>query len=97
VPVAAARLANVGTGDSQPLVLGRRGEHVAQQLMVALLQLVSLTQRDAGVRDSLGKGISDALQPAEVGDPRRPRQSRNAGVDLEPREGLGGEVRQLPL
>lgn len=97
MPVAATRLADVGTGDPHPLVLGRRRQHLPQQLMVALLQLVLLTQRDAGLRDSLGKGVSDALQPAEVGDPRRPRQGRHAGVDLESWESLGGEVRQLPL
>jgi hypothetical protein len=97
VPVAATRLADVGPGDSQPPVLGRRRQHLPQQLMVALLQLVALTQCDAGVRDSLRKGVSDALQLAEIGDPRRPRQSGNAGVDLESWESFGGEVRQLPL
>jgi hypothetical protein len=52
---------------------------------------------DTSEPDSLRKGVSDALQLAEIGDPRRPRQSGNAGVDLESWESFGGEVRQLPL
>lgn len=97
MPVAAARLANVGTGDSQPLVLGGRGEHVAQQLAIVLLQLAALAQRDAGVRNLLGKGVPHALQLAEVGDPRWSCQGGNLGVYREPWEGLGHKAGQLPL
>jgi len=97
VPVAAARLADVGTGDSQPLVLGWRGEHVAQQLAVALLQLVALAQGDAGVRNPLGKRVPHALQLTEIGDSRRTCHCRNPGVYRNSRKGLGGEAGQLPL
>ena len=97
MPVAAARLADVGTGDPHPLVLGRRRQHLFQQLAVALRQLVAPVQRDASLRDPLGKGISDTLQLAETGDSRRSRQSRDSGVYGETRKGLGGEAGQLAL
>lgn len=93
----ATRLANVGTGDPQPLALGRRGEHVAQKLAIALLQLVAPAQRNASVRDPLGKGVSNALQLAEIGDPRRSGQSRNPGIYRKPWERLSRKVAQLPL
>ena len=95
--MAAARLADVDTGNPHPLVLGRRRQHLPQQLAVALLQLVAPAQRGAGIRNPLGKGVPHALQLAEIGDPRGPCHSGNPGVYREPREGLSRKSSQLPL
>jgi len=95
--VAAARLADVGTGDPHPPVLGRRCQHPLKQLAIALLQLVALAQGDPGLGDSSRQGVADALQLAETGDPRQAGRSRDPGVDIEPREGLGGKAGQLAL
>lgn len=97
MPVTAAWLPDVGPRDPHPLVLGRRRQHLPQQLAVALLQLVALAQCDASLRDPLGKGVSHALQLAEIGDSRRSRQGRNPGVYRESWKCLAREARQLPL
>jgi len=95
--VAAARLANVGTGDSQPLVLGGRGEHVAQQLAIVLLQLVALAQRDTSLGDPSRQGVAHSLQLTEVSNSRRSCRAGRASVNPKPREGLGRKTGQLPL
>lgn len=49
MPVATTWLADIGAGDPHPLVLGRSGQHLLQQLAVAGLQLsliLQLTPRD---------------------------------------------------
>lgn len=97
MPVATARLADVGAGDSHPPVLGGRRQHLPQQLAVALLQLVAPAQCDAGIGDPRREGVPDALQLAEIGDPRRPRRRRDPRVHRESREGLGREPGQLSL
>ena len=97
MPVATAPLPDVSPGDSQPPELGGRGEHVEQELAVALLQLVSLAQRVTSLGDPSRQGIAHPLQLTEVGDSRRPCRAGRASVNSNPREGLGREAGQLPL
>ncbi len=69
MPVAAARLAEVGAGDPHPLEVARRGEHPVEQLAVARLQLGALSQCRARVLDPGGEGVADGLELAEVERP----------------------------
>jgi len=78
-------------------VLGGRRQHLPQQLAVALLQLLAPAQCSASVRNPPGKGVSDALQFAEIGDPRRPCRRPDARVYRESRKGLDRKPGQLPL
>lgn len=95
--MAAARLADVGAGDAQPLVLGGRGEHPLQQLAVGGLDLGALGERLACRGDPRHQRVADPLQLAEADDARLARRRRHAGLDREARERLGREPRQLPL
>jgi hypothetical protein len=42
-------------------VFGGRGEHVAQELAVTLLQLVALAQRDTSLGDPSRQGVTHSL------------------------------------
>jgi hypothetical protein len=95
--VAASRLADVGTRDPHPLVLGRRRQHPLKQLAVAGLQLVLLAQGLPSDGDPLGQGIANLLQLLEPGDPGHGETGRNLGVEGETGEGLGAETGQLVL
>jgi hypothetical protein len=97
VPVAAAGLADVGAGDSQPLVLSRRGQHSPQQLAVAGLDLGLLGERGPRGGDPRCECVAHLLQLLEAGDPRLPEGGGNPAVEREPGEGLGREARELVL
>ena len=56
-----------------------------------------LSQIEAGVGDPLGELVAHPLELAEPERPRLDRCGRHAGGDLEPREGLGDEPRELML
>jgi hypothetical protein len=95
--VAAAGLADVGAGDPHPLeVLGRR-QHPPQQLAVAGLDLLTLAQGATRRSDPRREGVPHLLQAAEPERARLAPGSRNRGVELEPREGLGHQGGELPL
>jgi hypothetical protein len=79
--VAAARLADVGTRDPHPLVLGRSREHSLEQLAVAGLQFVLLAQGLARNGDSLGEGVANLLQLLEPGDPGHGEPRRHLAVE----------------
>jgi hypothetical protein len=97
MPVTAARLADVGARDPQPLVRGRRGEHLLQQLAVASLEL-GLVPQPAPRHADLGRErVADGLEIAETQRPRLAREGADAGVDLDAREGLGEERAELRL
>jgi hypothetical protein len=68
--VAATGLADIGARDTQPLVLGRRGEHFPEELAILGLQLASLPQRDPRLPDALRQGIPHSLELVEAGDAR---------------------------
>jgi hypothetical protein len=97
MPVAAPRLTDVGAGDPQPLVLGRLGQHLLEQLAIARLQFVLLVQGAPRDGDPIGKGVADPLQVLQVGDPRHVRAGRHLDVEDDAGKGLGREAGQLVL
>jgi hypothetical protein len=97
VPVAAARLADVGARDSQPLVLGRCCQHFLEQIAVAGLQLVLLAKRYAGLANPRRQSIANALELIEARHPRLAKSRRNARIERQPGKGLRAEARELVL
>jgi len=97
MPVAATRLADIGTRDPHPLVLGRRRQHVLEQLAVAGLQLILLAQGLTSDGDPLSQGIANLLKLLEPGDARHGEAGRDLGVEREAGEGLSAEAGQLVL
>jgi hypothetical protein len=78
-------------------VIGWRGQHPAQQLAVACLQLALLLEGDAGGSDPLGEGVAHLLQLVEAGDPRLGEMTGDGSVDGEAGECLDGEAGELML
>lgn len=97
MPVAAARLADVGTRDPHPLVLGWRRQHFLQQLTITGLQFILLAQGLASNRDPLGQGIANLLQLLKPSDPGHGETGRDLSVEGEAWKGLGAETGQLVL
>jgi hypothetical protein len=95
--VAAARFADVGTGDAQPPVVGRRGEHPLQQLAVGRLALGAPGEGVACLGDPRRQRVAHLLQLAEADQPRLARRRRHAGLDREAGKSLDREPRQLEL
>lgn len=95
MPVAAAGLADVRTGDPQPLVLGRRGQHPLQQLAVARLELGLLLQLPPRFTYPRRQRIANPLQLTQAKRPRLTRYRDNAGVQAQAREGLSDERTEL--
>jgi len=94
--VPAARQADVGTADPQPVVALRGGKHLVEQLAVGGLDRGAPRQRPVRLGDARGEGIAKLLELAEVKHPWRPH-----GVDpvrhVDPAEALGDEPRELQL
>ena len=97
MPVPATWLADVRTGDPQPLMLGRRRQHAAQELTIAGLQFALCLQRQARRGDPLGKRVAHLLQLVEAGHPRFGEMTGNRSVDDDARKGLGREAGELML
>ncbi|HVY77972.1 MAG TPA: hypothetical protein VG898_05660 [Solirubrobacterales bacterium] len=95
--MAAARLTDVGAGNSHPLVLGGGDQHPLEQLAVARLQFVLPAQGASGLGDAVGEGVADALQVLQARYPRRTRPGGHLSIDGDAGEGLGGEPRELVL
>jgi transposase len=95
--VAAARLAEVGARDAHPLEVLRASQHRLQQLAVAGLELGAPPQRAARVLNPLRKRVANRLQLAQVQRSRLTRHGGHIGDQLDTREGLGNQGRQLPL
>jgi hypothetical protein len=95
MPGAAAGLADVGTGDPQPLVLGRSGQHPLQQLTIARLELGPILELTAGDADPGRERVADRLQLAQAERPRLICESTDSGVDREARKGLGDQGAKL--
>ncbi|MGB7589490.1 MAG: hypothetical protein WBM00_12370 [Solirubrobacterales bacterium] len=66
MPVAAARLADVGTRDPQPLELGRSRQHVRQQLAVPVLQRGPIADGATHLGDPHYERVAHGLQLSEV-------------------------------
>jgi hypothetical protein len=75
--VPASRLADIGTGDPQPLVLGRGDEHPLQQLAVGRLNLGSPGEGVAGRSDPCRQGIANLLQLSQPDQPWLTRSCRD--------------------
>jgi len=95
--MAATRLADIGARDTQPLVLGRRGQHFLQQLAVLGLQLAPLLERGTGLADAFGKRVAHPLKLVEPRDTGLAVSGRDAGVQGKPGEGLSAKPRELVL
>jgi hypothetical protein len=97
VPLAAARLADLGAGDLDPLELGGAGQHRPQQLALAGLLAGALAQRGAGAGDPLGEGVAQALELTEVEDPGLAGGRGDSVLDDDPAEALGDEAGELAV
>jgi hypothetical protein len=97
MPVAAAGLADVGSGDLHPGELGGPGKHLVEQLAIAGLAVRPLSQGPACVRNTDRKSIAQRLQLTKAKRPRRAAGGGNPRVNLEAGEGLRDERGQLPL
>jgi hypothetical protein len=95
VPGATAGLADVGTRDPQPLVLGGGGKHLLEQLAVAGLDHRALAEGDVGGGDPLGERVAHLLELLEPGDPRLGEPGRHDRVELQSRERLSRETTEL--
>jgi hypothetical protein len=95
--VTAAGFADIGARDPHPLVLGGRVNHAAQQLAIARLQLLALVQGLASGADPFGQRIPHPLKLFQSGDARLTEATRDHGIDIEARKGLGPQARQLML
>lgn|GEM_PF-1997687 len=73
MPVAAARLADVGAADPQPAIGGGVGQHRGEERAVGLLHVGALGKRAARVGGAAGKRITNLLELTEVEHPRRTR------------------------
>jgi hypothetical protein len=93
----AAGLTEVGARDTDPLVLGGRGQHPAQKLAVPPLGLGPLAQRPASGRDPGRQRIAHLLELLEAGDARLAERSGHPGLDRQPRKGLCREAGELAL
>ncbi len=89
MPLPAARLADLGAGDLDPLELGGIGQHRAQQLALAGLLAAALAQRRARLGDPLRQRVAQALELTEVEDPRLAGGRGNSVLDDDPSEALG--------
>jgi hypothetical protein len=95
--VAAARLADVGAGDADPLELGRRSKHFAEQLPVGGLHAGALVQPQAALGDPVGELVAQPLQLAEVEHARLAGEPRDVVLDPHPTEPLGHQPGELAL
>jgi hypothetical protein len=96
VPVAAARLTDVGAADADPSVVLRGGEHVFEQFAVGLLDEGALGQRTVRLGEAPGERVADALQLPEVEDARRPGGG-DPIRDVDPSHAFGDEPCELAL
>jgi hypothetical protein len=79
--VATARLADVGAGDPQPLVLRRRRQHLLEQLAVARLHLTLPLQGKPCRRDAIGERVAHPLEVLQAADARNCRSGRHLNVE----------------
>jgi hypothetical protein len=73
-------------------VLGGGVEHAVQQLAVLSLQRGLLVEGHPGSGDPCGERVAHPLELPQACDPRLAARSGDAGVDLDPREGLDHEA-----
>jgi hypothetical protein len=94
--VAAARLADVGAADPQPVVGGGVGQHRGEERAVGLLDGLALGERAPRVGDAAGERIADLLERTEVEHPRRARGG-DPVRHVDPPESRGDQPGKLAL
>jgi hypothetical protein len=94
--VAAARQAEIGAADPQPVEAGGIGEHLVEQLPVGLLEGIPLDQRAPRLRDATGERVADLLQLAQVEHPRGSRR-RHPMRHVDATEPFGDQAAKLTL
>jgi hypothetical protein len=97
MPVTATGLAKIVARDAQPLEVLGAGEHPLQQLAIAGLELGAVAQGLARVLDPIRKSVANRLQLAKVECPRLARDGGHVGDELQTREGIGHQGRELSL
>jgi hypothetical protein len=97
VPATAARLADVIARHHHSPEVGRRGEHLPQQLAVARLQLGALAQGYAGLGNPVGERVAHPLQLAKIENARLDRDRLDPVPDLGVAESLAEEPGKLAL
>jgi hypothetical protein len=93
VPVLAARLADVRVVDPLPLVGGRVGEHLLDQLAVLLLHVADVVEAGPDVLDPGGQAVPDPFQLVH-GEDARAAEPGDREVDSVPREGRAEQPSQ---
>jgi hypothetical protein len=78
-------------------VLGRRLDHLPQELAVAPLQLRPLAQRKPSRGDPRRQRVTHPLELTEIGDARLGKRRGNRGLDRHPRKRLGLKGGELSL
>jgi hypothetical protein len=97
MPMAAARLADIGAGDPHPLEIRRRGQHLPQQLPLSCLCFAALAKRDARLPDPRRQAVAQLLQLPQAEHPRLLRGAGDGGIDPHSREGRDEEACELVL
>jgi hypothetical protein len=96
VPVAAARLADIGAADADPRVALRGGEHVGEKFAVRLLDEGAIGERAVGLGEAGRERVADLLQLTEIEDTRRA-----GGIDpvrdVDPAEPFDDQPGELAL
>ena len=96
MPVAAARLADIGAADADPRVALRGEEHVGEKFAVGLLDEGAVGERPVGLGEAGRERIADLLQLTEVEDPRRPGGG-DPIRDVDPAEPFDDQPGELTL
>jgi hypothetical protein len=96
VPVAAARLTDVGAADADPRIALRGDEHVSEKFTVGLLDEGAVGERAVGLGEAGRERVADLLQLTEVEDPRRPGGVDPIG-DFDPAEAFDDQPGELML
>jgi hypothetical protein len=95
--VTAAGLADVGAADPHPAVVARRLDQGGEKFAAGGLGRGPRGERGAGIAGTLGEGVAQALELAEVEQARR-RCGRSDPVgDGDAAEAIEGEAGQLEL
>jgi hypothetical protein len=88
--VAATGFTDRLVGDPDPLVGRRVGDHLLDQLAVALLDVGAAVQLAAGLREPVGHRIADHLELFDIQDPRTAADPGSCDSPLDPGAREGG-------
>jgi hypothetical protein len=97
VPHAASRLADLSIRDPHEPVAARVEQHLLEPHPVGDLELGALADRRAGSLDARREVVADALELAEVEQPRRAARPRRLLVEPSHRKSGHERVGEFPL